>query len=221
MKTRIARMGTALLVAVAFSATAAAAAQAHEWTIEGTSLTKLGLPSEKLSFSKPTEFQFQYTSAGTGIVTTWHCPVTFTEGSIQSGGKGGMQATISKCIFRYSGGVECSLNTVTNPPLVGELIEVGGVLYEKFKPNAGETVFGWTMGSNCGSPGLPITATGSFAMRIASAKTSQVERAFETSPEINSAAGTVLQWGGSQVRLTASYVNALAGTKAGKKWAAE
>jgi hypothetical protein len=221
MKTQIARMGTALLVAVALSATAASAAQAHDWTIEGSSLTKLGLASEKLSFSKPTEFQFQFTSIGTGILSKWNCQVTFTEGSIKSSGKGGMQATLSKCIFRYSSGKECSLNTVTNPPLVGELIEAGGVLYEKFTPSSGETVFGWTMGSDCNTPGLPIFATGNFAMRIASAKTSQIEHAFETSGEINSSAGGALNYGGMLVKLTASYVNALAGTNAGKKWAAE
>ncbi len=221
MKTRIARMGTALLAAVALSATAVSAAQAHEWTIEGSSLTKLGLASEKLSFSKPTEFQFEYTSSGTGILTKWNCVVTFSEGSIKSSGKGGMQATLSKCIFRYSGGKECTLNTVTNPSLLGELIEVGGVLYEKFTPSSGETVFGWTMGADCNNPGLPITASGNFAMRMAAAKTSQAEHTFETSSAINSAAGAGMQWGGMPVRLTASYSNALAGGKAGKKWAAE
>ncbi len=217
MRKRIARIGTALLAVLVLGGSAASAAQAHEWTVEGSPLTT----TATLKFPKTSELNFEYIAPGTGVITHWHCPVTSSEGTIQSGGKGTLRFAIPKCTFEYSGGVQkCTLETVTNPTLNGELTTVEGGIDEKLTPATGKVAFGWKMGATCNNPGLPITAEGSFSALIPSPG-SAVEHAFETSPAINDAAGTNLGWLGGKVRLQATWSSVLGGTLAEKKWAAK
>jgi hypothetical protein len=217
MERRIARIGAALLLVLVMGGSAASAAQAHEWTVEGSPLTT----TATLKFPKASELKFEFVAPGTGVVTHWHCPVTSSEGTIQSAGKGTLHFAIPKCTFEYSGGeVKCTLETVTNPTLNGELTTVEGGIDEKLTPATGEVAFEWKMGSNCNTPGLQIYAKGSFSARIPSPGTA-LEHAFETSAAINDAAGTNLSWGGSKVRLQATWSNVLGGTFAEKKWAAK
>jgi len=216
MRKRIARTGTALLAVLVLGGSAASAAQAHEWTVEGSPLTA----AASLKFPTTSELNFEFIAPGTGVITHWHCPVTSSEGTILPGGKGTLHFGIPECLFEYSGGAKCTLITVTNPTLNGELTTVESGIDEKLTPATGKVAFEWKMGSTCGSPGLLITAEGSFSARIPSPGTA-LEHVFETSPTINDAAGTNLSWGGAKVRLQANWNNALGGTFAGKKWAAK
>jgi hypothetical protein len=68
----------------ALGATAASAAQAHEWTINGESLVKHEVASESLSFSKASNFKFAFRAAE--INWKWTCAPIFEEGSIGQGG---------------------------------------------------------------------------------------------------------------------------------------
>jgi hypothetical protein len=217
MRKRIARVGTALLVVLALGGSAASAAQAHEWTVDGSPLTA----TATLKFPKASELNFEYIAPGTGVITHWHCPVTSSEGTIQPAGKGTLRFAIPECLFEYSGGTpKCTLITVANPTLNGELTTVEGGIDERLTPATGKVAFEWKMGSTCKNPGLLISAEGSFSARIPSPGTA-LEHAFETSPAINDAAGTNLGWLGGKVRVTATWTNALGGTFAGKQWAAK
>jgi hypothetical protein len=221
MKKRIARIGAALLAVLAMAGIAASAAVAHEWSIGGSTLTKLGLPSEALTIPSGIELHFASTIGGQEF--KWVCGGVgkTSEAAIKQGGKGRFNIAFNGCVFEDKH--ECPMAPLASIPLSGELIEVGGVLYEKFSAESGENLFGFKFGSGtmCTQIEGKWWIQGSVAARVSNAKLSTVEHSLEFSNAINVAAGAKVHFGTNPASFTGSFSQALAGGNSGKTWAAE
>lgn len=221
MRKRIGRIGVALLAVSAMAGTAASAAQAHEWSIGGSTLTKLGLSSEALTI--PSGIELHFASSIGGQEFKWVCGGVGkgSEAAIKQAGKGRFNIAFNGCYFEDKH--ECPIAPLTSIPLSGELIEVGGVIYETFSAESGENLFGFRFGSGtmCTQIEGKWWIQGSVAARVSNAKLSTVEHKLEFSNAINTEAGANVHFGSHAASLTASFSQALAGANSGKTWAAE
>ncbi len=216
MRKRIARVAVALLAATALAGSAASAAQAHEWTIEGSSLTKLGIVNQAVTNTPSSSLEISSTLFGTPFHVT--CQMTFGSSTIVPGGTGTTRIQLSMC---GGGGIGCEFRSKENPALSGELIEVGGVLYEKFAPVSGKNLFNFEVaGTSCVLKG-EVPFQGNFAARIASPKSSLTSHSFELSTAINTAAGANFHWGSEAAGMNGGFTSVLAEPNKGKGWAAE
>lgn len=225
MKTQFARLATALLVAAALMATAASAAQAHEWRINEETMKTRGLPSEQLTISKAARFHFDVNIFG--VHSYWTCSASLTGGSIILGGSGRTTFSFRECDVEKPS--QCSIISTVEPKLQTELIEVTKKLYLKFLPPEGaeyERLFrfefqeGSVPGACAGlaDVGAEFPFQGSFAGSIAAPTTEAVSHALEFSPAINAAAGANLHVGGWEATMSGGYTSALGGGHAGENW---
>jgi hypothetical protein len=207
---RVPVLGAAILVALAFSAIAASAVQAHEWRIGGSSMTKLGLTQEATAGSG-TGLTIESNIGGTAFKFT--CAESSTGNAIR-GGTG--EATLSLSSCTVSEPAKCTAAPFTLKAKT-ELVTVGGVNYEKFLPKEGQT-FGNVVFSNC-AQAETYPLKGSFAGKAEAGGSLLVEQPVALSKAAAEAAGTSLTMSNKAATASAGTLKqGLNGAKKGTTW---
>lgn len=199
---------TAVFVSLALFANAA---QAFEWEVGGDLLAAKGVSSEATAGAGGA-FILSTNVLGSPIEIS--CASSTSTGSIVTGGRRSTEVTLSSC----SGEEKWHPCTTSIAPLKAssELIEVGGTLYERYKPSGAATSFGTIKLGNCPAAGsYPLK--GEFGGAVPQSEAS-VERSVSFSPTVNSTIGAVLKFGSEPVAMTGALNEHLSGSFSGQTW---
>jgi len=201
----------ALVAVVALGAVSVASASAHEFYIEGKSMTELGLKEEAISGEGTKGTSTQLLSAA-GIKVT--CNSSAVSGTIKAGGEGTARFTLTEC------SVETPSNCIVEEPVVFQtnsgLVETEGKLADSFMlPGSPPQVLLNFLGANCNIAGKWY-GEGNVTGLVAS----EVEN---TTGELKFTAvsGSDLVMGGSATTFKTRTSVKLSGANAGRKWSAK
>lgn len=202
----------ALVAMVALSAVAASSASAHEFYIEGKSMTELGLKEETVS----SEIEGVTLSSVSGVEVI--CTETAGTGTIKAGGAGSMTLRFNKCSVATP--VGCKVKSIVLENMASKLVEVEGKLADEFSPGkSGGILFVLPLedlgASLCSQAGeWPIEGeltgrTGSEAEKEAGAL------------NFTNTSGSHLLYRGSLLTVTGKGEVKLSGVNKGRKWSAK
>lgn len=188
-------------------------AQAHEWKVNGSTLSKLEIKEQPFSISGvPINFVWTF-----GEVTfRWTCELNSEKGVLTQEGKGTVTLKFQPCFLQEpSEATGCKIVQVAGTGAVKfELVESESVLYEKFTP-VGAKLFEFQITGCMIFSKFPIE--GSFAVKAKSLFEEKVEQPWETNAEINSAVGAKLSSAVGKVTptMSGSGIEKLTGAKEG------
>jgi hypothetical protein len=200
---RISAIGLALAAVFALVAVAAASASAATWKIEGKEFTG----EEKIS---STGGPFTLTVPKLGVAIK--CEKEANTGKIFSKNKDESTIEFTKCAVEKA--ANCTVKEPIKSEVNTELIEVGGVVYDKFTPKKEPFTTITLEGSGCvlkGSYEVKGTEAGQVGAEA-------VESTLTFSEAISKAAGTVLTFGADEAFLAGTSSQKLTGKEKGKKW---
>jgi hypothetical protein len=225
LKRHLRILGLAALASLAISAVAATAAQAFEWKIEttpGTTKTfaELGITNETVTPSAGKTFVLKSVVAKEAFEMT---ATTLTgEGAVIT--KGGTDS--GKLIFSGLTVVKpagCkTTEKITTKALKTELVEKGGVLYDKFFPAEGTTFANITITGCAAAETYPVK--GVVFGKTEPLNTMKASQPVQFSQKINeegSGEAIPLKLGAEKAELEGEGLNALSGTWAGKPFGAQ
>lgn len=207
---RISAFAAAILVALAFGALAAGGAQAFEWEAGGHTLVERETTSEAVTGSGGS---FQLNSTVLAQSLEMNCSSASTSGSIASGGSGSSALSLSGCTIAKPSG--CAIKSPVVLESNVQLIEAGGVTYQKFTPKS-ESKFALLKITNCSATGN-YALQGSFA-GLGSQTEKLVDQPLSFSNAINAAAGTELKLGKQAAELAGTVEQHLSGPLSGRYW---
>jgi hypothetical protein len=227
MKRRFRMLPLALVAVLAFSAIAAAAAQAHEWSIvngknkvgteiSGThTLAELELASETVS-SSGGPFTLSSFIGTTAIMV--ECATEENTGTIIKGGTDTATITFKTCKLTKPTPNVCTVPNITATTKT-ELITVGTKLYDEFLPEVAGGKFATLKieGAECSLKGS-YEVKGSTAGYDSASATNQEKHTLVFSSTVSSEAGTALTLGTKAATLTGSSVEKLSGANLNKSW---
>src|SRR5262245_29914034 len=167
-----------LVLLCGFLFLAAGRAQAHEWKVNGSTLTKLEIKEQPFAVSGvPINFVWSFE----GVTFRWTCEMSSEKGVLTQEGKGTVTLKFQPCFLQEpSEATGCKIVQVAGTGAVKfELVESGSVLYEKFAP-VGTKLFEFQItGTGCMIfTKFPIE--GSFALKLKSLFEEKVEQPWET-----------------------------------------
>jgi hypothetical protein len=215
IRSRVAILGAALVVVMAFGAVSAGAASAETatWTIGGKALT--GTETTEVQGG---QVQFVIPAAG----LSYTCKAVEAAGSISSGGKGDAQSlTFTGCVVDSAEG-SCKIHTrgalngvMRSSGVTATATKVGGSVYEVFAPKEGTILFPLVVekvtGHTCPAAGS-YNWNGTMAAQLGP---EAVELGLTFSQAISEAAGASLTFGANLVFPAGSAVQSLTGANAG------
>jgi hypothetical protein len=208
---RISALGASLLMALAFGAIAASGAQALDWQHQGGTTVLSGTSSETVA---GTGSGFTITSKLLGASVEVNCSSATTNGSIVAGGTGSSTIGLGGCSVAKPS--NCSLAYQPTLSAKVELVQVGGVLFQKFVPVG--TSFGMIefAGTKCVLDENKAPLKGSFAGReLSSALAANHSLSFAKSepwPTVE------LKFGVEAATLTGEVTQHLSGNMANHGW---
>jgi hypothetical protein len=209
-----------IFVALLLSAWAAATAlAAREWKIgpEGSSnsLEELGLANETVSVSLATGTELSLEGKVLGVELLLRAgTVEGIETKIIKGGTDSGKLKLS--MLSVTKPAKCSAPAITTAALKTELVEVGGVLYDKFSAASGEILATITLtGAECALAETSINLKGTVFGEVEPLGVQLVGWPLRFSKAINTAAGGSLKLGVEPASMTANLQFKLSGGKAG------
>lgn len=208
---RTSALGLALLVALAFGAIAASGAQALDWQQQSGTTILSGTSSETVA-GTGSGFTFTSTLAGSSVEV--NCTSATTSGSIVGGGTGSSAIGLGGCAVAKPS--HCGLASQPTLNAKVELVQAGGVLFQKFVP--AETSFAKLefTGKECELNEASAPIKGSFAGReLSSALVANHSLSFTKSgtwPEV------ALTFGTKAATLTGEVTQHLSGNMANHGW---
>jgi|GEM_PF-5097053 len=158
---RVSALGLALLVALAFGAIAASGAQALDWQHQSGTTVLSGTSSETVA---GTGSGFTIASTLLGQSVEVKCSSASTSGSIVGGGTGSSNIGLGGCTVAKPS-PKCSLASQPTLSAKVELVQVDGVLFQKFVPAGTEFARIEFTGAECPLNEASAPIKGSFAGR--------------------------------------------------------
>jgi RHS repeat-associated protein len=210
------RRNTPVLVAIAVMALGIAAlcagtAAAASWTIEGKTLSELGLSEESVT-SAATSMSIEVPKISLKV----ECELEKGTGKIFSAGTDEATMELSKC--KVAKAAACTVTTPITLKVKTELLKKAGIVYDVLKPLTGETIGTFTIkGEECAfGPSKEFKLTGSTAGQLELEEA--VKEGLGFSKAIAEAAGTSMLAGANPAFLIGTSSRELSGIKKGKKW---
>lgn len=193
---------------LAIGALLAATANGASWTIEGKTLSELGLSEESIT-STATPMSIEVPK----IALKVECELEKGTGRIFSASTDEATMELSKC--KAVKAEACAVEPMTLK-VKTELIKKAGLVYDVLKPLTGETI-GTLMlkGAECPFP-TKLNLTGSTAGQLELGET--VKQGLGFSKAIAEAAGTSMLGGANPAFLIGTSIRQLSGARAGKAW---
>ncbi len=211
MRSRFGSVLVALVAVLALGAGAAMSASAHEFYVEGKSMTESGLTEETV-----TSTVGHAILAGPGFAI--ECLSNSGTGTIKQGGTGGMAFKLGTCIV--SKPEFCKVKPIIVEKTVDQLVEVEGKLADRFAPaKAGGYLFTMQFENNGGECSLFPTE-----LPVEGQMTGLVESEAESEAaalNFTTKSGSHLVLPGALMTATFKDTVKLSGVNKGKKWSAK